>query len=491
MISRCVTFIITSTLCTLSLIGQKTENVTLISNDEIKLTLEHHTEADLSKKDWLKFKLRNKTNKKLYFENINYSINTFEINKNNERELKPGALGRSKMYNLLPEYHNVKKITADNKFYELPAKKEITFWKYASNTASAILEKSLSKSQEICGLMEFKVEYGLHEDLVDIYNGEEAFCFNWINSTDINPKLIANHLEEKISDVTQRKINSAIINTLVLNESVINQITVDTLIYGIEKRGYTQNKSERMALLKTLDKRNGFENDRIISHYQTCMYDKNCEWIEDLKYYWNNKLFDTLISNSLFINEKIKILEIQSADWRKNDDRKNKLFKKVISTMDFDFNYVPDQDGFSKWYNKVKKLASTRHPEVIKYLSGLLDNETFLKIEDWSGQKNKRIITNRDKAKIINVRICDVAYVGLLRALNKVDIEKKFEGFKYSQSVLIDEKWRGSNEANSDGIRLKNAYTLLPLNLSMGEKYYYLNFTNKLEIRKLLRRYGF
>ena len=89
------------------------------------------------------------------------------------------------------------------------------------------------------------------------------------------------------------------------------------------------------------------------------------------------------------------------------------------------------------------------------------------------------------------MRICDVAYVGLLRALNKVDIEKKFEGFKYSQSVLIDEKWRGSNEANSDGIRLKNAYTLLPLNLSMGEKYYYLNFTNKLEIRKLLRRYGF
>lgn len=471
--------------------GQKIENVTLITNDEIKLSLEHHTNADISKKDWLKFKLRNKTNKNLFFKNINYSINTFEVNLNNERELKQGALGRSKMYNLIPDFHNSKKIEKKDRIYILPARKEITFWKYASNTASAILENSNLSNQEICGLMEFLVEYGVHEDILDSYSGEEAFCFNWMNSSSIKPQKIANHLEHKISDVTQRKINSAIINTMALNDKVTKKISIDTIIYGIENRAYTQNKSERIALLKILKSKNAFDNARLINHYKSCMYDNNCEWENDLKYYWNNKLLDTLISSPLFINEKIKILEIQSEHWKNNKEFIDKYFKEVNTTMDFDFNYVPDQDGFFKWYNKIKSLASTRHPKVIKYLAELLDNETFLKIEDWSGQKNKRIITNRDKPKIIKIRICDVAYIGILRALNKVEVHKNFEGFKFSQNVFIDEKWRGANDPNNDGIRLKNAYTLLPLNLSMGEKYYYLNTYNKVEIRKILRRYGY
>jgi len=490
---KCFLLFVFCSFYTAILIGQKTENVLLVVNDELQLSFEHHVDADISKKDWIKFKLRNKTTKSLFFKSINYSINTFEINDNGERELKQGALGRSKMYNLLSYYHDLKKIKPQDKFYELPAKKEITFWKYPSNTASAILENSIGKSQEICGLMEVRIEYGHGKDpnLVDSYSGEEAFCFDWTTGSEINSKLIAEHIKIKIDDIKERKINSAILNTLVLNEAAIQELTIDTIVYGIEKRGYTQNKSERLALLKALDKLNGFENEKLLNHYQTCMQDRNCDWIEDLKFYWHKNLFDTLIANNLFINEKIKILEIHSESWRKDIALKNKLHAHVKSKVPFDYNYIPSQEDFFKWYKKIKILSTTRHPDIISYLSGLLDNETFLKIEDWSGQRNKRITTNKDKAKIIKIRICDVAYVGLLRALNKVKVNKTFEGFKYSQKVFINEKWRGSQEGNSDGLRLKNAYSQLALNLNMAEKYYFLNDQNKLEIRKSLRRLGY
>jgi|GEM_PF-763457 len=470
--------------------SQKIESISLLDNDEIKLSFLYHEEANISKKDWLKFKLRNKTGKNLYFKSINYSINTFEINSANERILKEGALGRSKMYNLLPYYHNLKKINPEDKFFILPAKKEIEFWKYASNTAGAIIENSISKDQEICGLIEFELEYGLHKDILDNYLSEDVFCINWKTQSSLNPHLIAQHLEEKISDVTERKINSAIINTLSLNEKAVDLLTVDTFASGIVQRAYSKNTSERLALLKSLNKLDGFENDKIVSHYKNCMYDKKCECRDDLKFYWSNKLLDTLLSSPLFINEKIKILEIHSTYWHKNKNFIDRYFQTVLSTMDFDFEYVPNQDGFKKWYYKIKSLASTRHPKVINYLADLLDDETYLKIEDWSNKKNK-LVSKKDKPKIIKLRICDVAYVGLLRALNKVDVVKNFEGFKYSQNVYIEKKWRGNDPSTPGGIRLKNPYLLLPLNLSMGEKFYYLDAEKKLEMRKLLRRYGY
>ncbi|MBT8232459.1 MAG: hypothetical protein HKO66_05315, partial [Saprospiraceae bacterium] len=119
----------------------------------------------------------------------------------------------------------------------------------------------------------------------------------------------------------------------------------------------------------------------------------------------------------------------------------------------------------------------------------ILDNETYLKIEDWSGQRNKKITTRKDKIKKINIRVCDVAFVGLLRAFNEVKVEKAFTGFKLNHKLFIDNKWRGVNLVNPDGLRLKNAYNLLPINLNMAEKYYYLGEINKRLLKKLIREY--
>ena len=471
--------------------GQKTDAITLIDNAEIKLDLIHHLDADISKKDWIKIKLRNKSRKSLFIKELNYSINTFENNNEGERVLRPGALGRSKMFNLIPHYHNNTKPTKEERTFELRPKKELEIWKYPTNTASAILENKMERPSEVCALMEVEIEYGPHSDISDGYTAEEAFCFNWDSGNNISAELIAHNLNEKIKNVTQRKINSAIINTMVLNKDAVKMVSVDSIVYGLHSRGYTQNKSERLALLKMITQQGAFNNKNLISHYESCMQDRSCEWASDLKYYWHEDLFDPLIASPLFINEKIKILETHSKSWQQNEELKEKFLNHALSKIEFDFNYVPDQEGFQDWYYKIKSLATTRHPKVIKYLMSLLDNETFLRLDDWSGQMNKRVRTRKDKPKTIFFRICDVAYVGLLRALNKVKLNNTFEGFKYTQSVIINEKWRGLNTESKNPVRMKNAYTVIPFNLSMAEKFYYLYEDNKKEIRKSLRRHGY
>ncbi|MBT8232320.1 MAG: hypothetical protein KJN84_06820, partial [Bacteroidia bacterium] len=435
----------------------QTEIIPIIESNLVSVTFEFDPSPNLSIKDWLSLTLKNESDKKLTIKTFNYSINTFdESSPNEEITIREGALGRSKKLNLLSQFHNVTQPKEIHKTFSLNPGESIRSWKYISNTASATLEQLISDKKEECALMQVKIEMSDDGKFFEEYEGEEVFCFEWSNSKNVKTKLLKSHLEEKILDITQRRINSAIINTLSLNEDVAKKIDSDLIIKGIINRAYTENHAERLALLKILNTRKEQSASLLIDHYKACMYDPKCNWERDLEYYWNNELFDTLVANKLFINKKLKILELHAPAWE-TIETKEKLLTLILNHTQFDFNQESNQDNFLKWYKDVKLLSSSRHPSVIDYLIKLLDNETYLKIEDWSGQRNKKITTKKDLIKKINIRVCDVAFVGLLRAFNQVKVEKEFNGFKLSQKLFIDNKWRGVNLVNPDGLRLKNA----------------------------------
>ena len=228
-----------------------------------------------------------------------------------------------------------------------------------------------------------------------------------------------------------------------------------------------------------------------MQHYKSCMLDSDCQWEDDLQFYWDNTLLEPLLNSKLYVNSIASILELHSENWSDDPKSQQQIFDFLQSKFNINLEAPIDEVNFKDWYRNIKYLATSRHPSLYPYLKSLLGDERFFPVQDWSQIGSRKIIkeSDRDKAKTIYIRVCDVAFVAMLRYTNEIKYTNAFVRKKVKPTLFIDPKWEGENPLAENAIQLKNPYTVLSPNLKLAEKYYYICAANGEHLKKLLEEH--
>lgn len=466
------------------------EEILLLDNRDISLILRVSEEASVAETDWLHFSLINKSPEDIKIEKLVYHINGFDRDAEGRNRFVKAKYGTANHMQMIHWFYDQPDMMEASRNFRLAAGEEIGFWKYPSSKTSVMFETSLAASGEICALMEVEFEY-TRGDYTEELHSEEAFCTNWVKLNSVDRKKLAEGFSEILLDGHIQHVHSQLLATMCQMPGLVNMISDSVLVEAVISRSKAQSSSERMFVLHALKLKSAFDHPRIIEHYRQIIPDKKYRWEDDFQIYWSNALLDDLMESHMYVKNLALILELHASSWSSDSVLIEKVFSYLVEELNFDFDEKLDRNNFRNWYNDVKYLATGRHPKLVNYFSELLENETFFPVLDWSAVESRKIIQqeDRNKAKMIYFRVCDVAYVCLLRTLDLVKMENTFVRNKIKPDIFIDPKWEGENPDARKAIQLINPYTILKPNLQMAEKYYYYFDNNKAAIQKLIREY--
>ncbi len=467
------------------------QSITLIEDENILLQLNIKDQSSFIDSQWFSFILTNKSNNRLSIETLDYNINTFSEDENGNSLFNKGIFGSGSKFDLIHYFHNSNDLASDEKAFHLKPNEKLEFWKYAVSKASLTIETMLVKSEEICALIEVDFQYKIEGSKSSLLHNEEVMCTNWNKRNRLESNQIAQFFKYIIKEPSLRNMYTPYLSLMTEMREILDIIDEQIIVDGIISRKNQSNNSERVLLLKALQYKEALANNNLKEHYRNCIQDKYCYWEPDFYIYWNNELLEVFLESKVFANTKATLLEMHSEEWSDSDTLKNIIYNYLVSAYNFDFNQEINKINFTNWYNKIKNLSVSRHSNVIDYLIPLLENKTFYPIEDWSNFDSRKIISenDKDKAKIIYFRVCDVAFVSLLRALDQIQLKNIFTRNKLNPELYIDKKWRGFNENAKKSIRIVKPYTVLSPNLKMAEKYYYLDQENIKALNLLIKQY--
>lgn len=474
----------------LSSIYAKAERIVYINNNLIKLEVLVKDKASLAESDWLSFIITNKSDQDLKLNKLDYSINGFENDPSGNPVFIKSKYGEGDKYKLLHWFHDFRDLAKATGKFSIPAGESSSNWKFPSNETGLLIEESLVRSEEFCALLEINIEYsagGIQKQFSD----EQAICTNWTKYTSVKKDELVRRFELSISDIHEQSVHSSIIALLPQLEDLIPLIDDKIICLGIINRDNKTYDRERIWLLSVLRKKGTLNNPLLLEHYSTCIQDRSCRWEDDFVIYWNNELLEPMLNSPLYVTEKATILEIHSASWSKEERYRDIVFEVLSKELDINLDEGISGKNFKNWYNKIKFLASSRHDTLLPYFKALLENKNFYPVQDWSsiGSQQQLSPNQQGRAKTIYFRVCDVAYVCLLRLLDQAEVSIDFFKNKLKPNLFIDNKWRGKNEEKKSAIRLETPYTVLQPNLKLAEKYYYLYETNRLELDRLINAY--
>lgn len=141
-------------------------------------------------------------------------------------------------------------------------------------------------------------------------------------------------------------------------------------------------------------------------------------------HYWENDFLDDLLQ-CLYAGSMIEVLEKNALAWSIKTENKAKVYTYLKKIYQFDTHLQPSQEAFNEWSYKVKGVAISRDTTFIRYLISYLNNETEYSVVDRSMEgayglppkppKNPRPIP------MVKIRVCDVAFVSLLRAIGQTN----------------------------------------------------------------------
>jgi len=474
----------------LATISSKAERIIYIDNNHIKLEVLIHDQASLAESDWLSFIITNKSDQDLKIDRLDYSINGFEHDTNGNPVFIKAKYGQGDKYKLLHWFHDFRDLAKATGKFAIAAGESSTNWKFPSNETGLLIEESLVRSEEFCALLQIDIEYSV-STTKNKFSDEKAICTNWTKYSSIKKDDLVHRFELCISDIHEQNVHSSIISLLPQLEDLIPLIDDQIISLGIINRNNKSYKRERIWLLSVLRKKGALDNPLLLEHYRSCIQDRNCSWEDDFVIYWNNELLEALLKSQLYVTEKANILEIHSDSWSKEPINRDMVFEVLNRELDIKLDEKITGINFKNWYNRIKFLAISRHDTLLPYFKNLLDNKNFYPVQDWSsiGSQQQLSPNQQGRAKTIYFRVCDVAYVCLLRLLDQAEISIDFFKNKLKPNLFIDNKWRGKNEENKSAIRLENPYTVLQTNLKLAEKYYYLYEANRTELDRLIKAY--
>jgi len=471
-------------------IRSKAERIIYLDNHHIRLEIVIKDQASLAESDWLSFVITNKSDQELKIKKLDYSINGFDSDANGNPIFIKSKFGQGDKYKLLHWFHDFRDLAKATGKFSIAAGESSSNWKFPSNETGLLIEESLVRSEEFCALLQIDLEYSFGATKKQ-FSDEQAICTYWTKYTSLEKDALVRRFETCIIDIHEQRVHSSLIALLLQLEDLIPLIDNQIICLGIINRNNKTYDRERIWLLSVLKKKATLNNPLLLEHYRSCIQNRNCRWEDDFAIYWHNELLEPLLKSQLYVTEKATILEIHSASWSREKVYRDMVFEVLSKELDINLDEKISAINFKNWYNRIKFLASSRHDTLLPYFKALLENKNFYPVQDWSsiGYQPQLSPNQQGRAKTIYFRVCDIAYVCLLRLLDQAEVTMDFFKNKLKPNLFIDNKWRGKNPENKSAIRLETPYTVLQPNLKLAEKYYYLYDGNRAELNRLIKAY--
>lgn len=443
---------------------QKWNEMTIVEDKNVKINLLYATKADIGDTDWLKLKITNKTSASINLVEANYSLNEVDKNESGDKNVDYGAFGQGNKYDLLHHYYNLTSLSELQKDVIIEPNSSLFAWIYLTNYASVLIDNRSQIPNEICASLQLNLGYEINGKLFKLNEDDANFCFQWVNSKFVSNQKLVNRLRDIILNPFERNVNVFVTSHLMNNQEVASAIFTDDIVQGIISRKNISHNDETILLLTELSKRNAIPNITLTEFYRNQIKNNFFNKEDELKYYWDNSLLDELLNSNISWRFVQQILEINARFWSNELDNRYKVFSYFSEAQNFNKYQDIKSYNLNEWSKIVKTLSTSRSPELIEYLISYLDNETEFIIEDWSkyGNYSKSIptiaLSEADKPDFIKVRICDVAFVSILRALDQFEFEisskigTKYLSMKFKNEILTDENIKRFKKSNiSDG----------------------------------------
>lgn len=456
--------------------AQKYNETVVFSNEDIKIELLCRDTASTDQSDWIKLKIKNKTNDKIFITDAEYAINEEITAANGEKYLDYGKYGQANKYDLFHYYYDLQNPSDDRNGMELSPHSELTSWKDLTNYASVLIEPR-NKVGEICPIFQLKLTYIINDKSKILESKDSKFCFDWMPDSQISQVKLVQRLRNTLTDVHFRWVNTYIISHLMGKPDIVSQISSDDFVNAVILRKHGMTDDENILFLNELRVRKAIPDNRLTERYRKDLKNPISYFSDELIYYWDNDLLDDLLKSQVDMFRVCRILEANSNFWSLIPENRTKVYNYLSNKIPFN-KESPTNENFTNWSNGIKLISISRDKRVIDYLVSLLENESEFSIEDWSKYRHSGIMPRNAKPDTLKIRVCDVAFVSLLRAIGQTDykidarIGTKYFGLTFKKEFIE----RQDNRSETF------MFETIDYNLSLAEKSIKLTSESKVKI---------
>lgn len=394
----------------------------LHENDDIEIFLSCRDTAGIDQEDWLKFSIKNKTAFPLIINAAEYSIN--EAPPTTTSRL--GRYGRGDQYQLFHYYYNYP--SGQKNYFEIPPHSELSSWKMLTNTTSVLVELKHGDKTDLCPFFQSSVSYTINEKPVTLTNTGVSFCFYWKPYDQLSKEKLTARLRAALEDVQIHAVNSNVITYLSNKPELREMISSNEIVNVILKKNKLRADDIDILLLKELKSRGKLPNEKLTENYRALLRRDIREYPQQLIYYWDNALLDDLLQSKLHKNEIELVLEVNAPTWSVEAKNTAKVYEYLTSQTGFNTNLIPGKKNFKAWYDAVKLVSMSRDRRIIDYLVPFLDNKKAYIMEDWSKSMGTGFRPKQKKPDFVKIRVCDVAFVALLKASGQTNYNLKTPG---------------------------------------------------------------
>lgn len=421
--------------------NDRTVNELILQEDEnVKITLHYFSKADIGDSDWLKMEIENKTDSEIQIVETNYYVNKEKELENGEKYVDIGEFGRGNKYDLIHYFFDLPNASDYRDGAIVNPNSRIFAWKYLTNYASVLIDGRNIEESNICGLFQLDFLYKIRGEEIKLVCDNKSFCFDWVKSELVEESKLETRLREIILNPHYQWVNTYVTSDLMGKQNIVKGISTEELIQGVLLRASVMNADENILFLTEIKRRGVSSNEILTSSFKKRIINRDGHVSSELQYYWDNALLNDLINSELSWHHVHRILEVNAKSWSSDSDNTKKVYEYLATSLNFEKTESLKQEEINQWANNVKLISTSRNIDFIKYLEKYLDNETEFTVEDWSKYRNSGMLPRGAKPDTITLRICDVAFVALLRAMNQFEFELSSKiGTKYHSMNLNDE----------------------------------------------------
>jgi hypothetical protein len=396
--------------------------ITLAEDKHLKIILIHVGSADLGDPAWLKLKIVNNSRDAIRITDANYAINREEETNSGEKYINHGSFGRGNQFELFHYYYDLDNPSDHRSGVQINAGDSLISWTYLTNYASVLLDGHYGNSI-VCAIAEIAIVYDLNGKEREIKSNETEFCFFWTDSENVPVEKLVARITQIIFHPHYAWVDSYVVDHLMKMSIVAGAIPTDDLIQGILLRKDVQYYSESCHFLEELSKRNALPNQVLTKHYKEKLSNQVRGLDRELLYYWDNALLQDVLASALSYRDVCSMLEVNAEYWSTDVENKRSVYIYLAQKLHFSDTFQISQDHFKEWAEMIKTLTISRDKSFLSSLIPLLENETAYAVEDWSRFRYAGMLRKEDKPDIIQVRVCDVAFVALLRGLDQFEFK--------------------------------------------------------------------
>lgn len=430
------------------------KRVILAEDQNIRVDLYYSERADVTLVDWLRIEIENKSTSPLIIKGGRYKIGRDVSRKDGEKYIADDQLGSSSVFSLL--YSGLRggiSMQDLGEDFTISPLSVISGWRELSSYASVSLDGDRSDAGQVSGYVQIEISYVHQGRLSDLNSQQKNFYFNWTKKNAISKTALAERLQYEVLNPAFGSGTWGILRNLMWDNEIAEKVGTEELIQGVIRRKRLVNPQEVNPLLIELQNREAIPDIRLTEHYREKILLGNPDGylLNELRNYWDNSLMRDLFQSRVKSSLPL-ILELHSNYWSGNNDYVEDVYSHLRETINFDFDEEVTEENFKHWARCIETMSISRSPRIIDYLKGFLSDERHFYVEDWSKYTHYGYVPKTAKPDLKEVRICDVAFISILRAFNQFEFQalQIESGAFYTRSEV---KTEILDKATADSIR--------------------------------------